>query len=578
MLTDGRRTALPHHRTLHAVIDWSYGLLAEPERALFCRLSVFADGWTLDAAEAVGTSEDLPQAAVPDLLESLVNNSLIATELTDTPGRYRMLEAVRQYALDRLRERGEWEATRQRHADFFLALAEEAEANAKGPEQGEWLDRVEARIDDLRAAFSWCFEPAAGSHADGREAGLRLAGALRLFWDLRGYSSEGRRWLESAIEQGMEAASPDVQAKALGALGPLVAHLGEHERAAAILEESLALWRRIGDDDGAVISLNSLGLIALDQGRRHAAKALFQESLRLLRQTDDQRGGAGPLNNLGQVAAEQGDIEEARELYQESLNLERQIGNKNGIALTLNNLAILSYRQRDYGTARALFGESLTLSREIGHKRAIASTLSNLGGAAHAHGDDGAAEAHLEESLVLMRQIGEKGGIADALNNVADVAAHQQKYAAARELYEESLALRRQIGNDQDTAYSLNNLGELADKQGSHAEAVTFFRESLTLMRHLKDRYGIAFSLEGLASVAAASGQALVAARLWGAAEVLREATGSPLPLNVQEGHQKRVAVARTLARAAPFEAAWMEGRAMTWEQAVAFALREDGP
>ena len=575
LLISGRHKSPARHKTLRAVIDWSYDLLTEPERALLCRLSVFAGGWTLDAAEAVGSSEDLPPTAVLDLLEGLVDNSLVVADLMDAPGRFRMLETVRQYAQADLRERGGWEATHSKHRDYFLALAEEAETSLRGPEQKEWLDRLEAQIDNLRAALSWCLEPDAEKQAGGNETGLRLAGALRVFWDMHGYFSEGRRWLETAIERGGAAASPAVQAKAFGALGPLIAYLGEHEAATALLERSLALHRQLGDNDEEGISLNNLGLVALFQGHYPAAKALFQEGLRLRRQIDDKHGSAKTLNNLGQVAAEQGRLDEARELYQESLTLHRRIGDKNGIAMSLNNLANLGYHQGDYETAKAVFEESLALSRVIGHTRVIASTLCNLGGVAHGLGDDQAATAYLKESLMLRRQIGETRGTADTLNNLADIALHQRDYTAAWKLYEESLTLRRRIGNKQNIAYSLHNLGEVADGQGRTAEADALFRESLTLMREIEDEYGIAFSLEGLASVAALSGRASAAARLWGAAESLREANGTPRPANTQEEYQSKVAAVRVSLGDAALASVWAEGRTLTWKQAVSLALGE---
>ena len=210
LLTRGGRTAVPRQRTLKGTLDWSYDLLSEPERGLFRRLSTFAGGWTLEASEAVGSGEGVEEGEVLDLLSGLVEKSMVVTKGSDEGGvRYRLLEPVRQYALERLEESGEAEAAKRAHAEYFLALSEEAEPELLGPREAEWYDRLEEEHDNIRAALSRALEGA------DPELGLRLAGAIWWFWHRHGHLRDGLRWLEGALaKEG--GASAIARAKALG--------------------------------------------------------------------------------------------------------------------------------------------------------------------------------------------------------------------------------------------------------------------------------------------------------------------------------------------------------------------------
>jgi predicted ATPase len=228
LLTVGSRTASPRQRTLRGTLDWSYELLSEPERRLFCRLSVFAGGWTLEAAEEVGAEGDTEQGEVFDLLSRLVEKSLVVAEATGGGGvRYRMLEPIRQYAQEKREERGEADEVRRQQASFFLALAEDAEPKLQGPEDVEWFERLEVEHDNMRAALSWARE----RRED--EVALRLAGALGWFWDSHGHYSEGRKWLEEAMAKA-NGASAAALAKALDRLGSLTWGQGDFDRAEAL--------------------------------------------------------------------------------------------------------------------------------------------------------------------------------------------------------------------------------------------------------------------------------------------------------------------------------------------------------
>jgi non-specific serine/threonine protein kinase len=281
-------------------MDWSYDLLTEPEKRLLRRLSVFMGGWTMDAAEGVCAFAGIEAGAVLDLLMRLVDRSLV--EFAEATGRYRLLETVRQYGLERLRESGEGDALRRRHADFYRALAEEAESKLQGPEQAEWLDRLETEHGNFRTALNGCRED-----PDSAETGLRLAGALWRFWEARGHLREGSACLAAALSP-VDAARPTpplARAKALGGAGTLAWQQGDYAAARVLLEESLALWREAGDERGIAAALHNLGLVAGASQDILTARALHEEGLAIARALGDRSGIAYALNNLGNVVSKQ---------------------------------------------------------------------------------------------------------------------------------------------------------------------------------------------------------------------------------------------------------------------------------
>ena len=235
LLTGGSRTTVSRHRTLRATLDWSHELLGEDEKELFGRLSVFAGGWTLEAAEAVGAGGSTGEDDILDPLSSLVEKSLVVSEAVEVGGvRYRMLEPVRQYAQEKLEESREAEDVRRRHLTFFLVLAEDAEPRLQGPEDMVWLQRLEAEQDNLRAALSWSLERGE------TKLGLRLAGTLGLFWHAHGHLGEGRKWLEEALAKG-DWASVAERLKAMKALFWLAFDQWDHDRAEAVAQEAIEL-------------------------------------------------------------------------------------------------------------------------------------------------------------------------------------------------------------------------------------------------------------------------------------------------------------------------------------------------
>jgi len=372
LLTGGSRTALPRQRTLRSTIDWSYDLLREPEKLLLQRLTVFAGGWTLAAAEGVCPGEGIEQRDVLDLLTSLADKSLVVPEQGDAQTRYRLLETVRQYARDRLEDTGASAAARARHRDYFLGLAEEAAPKLRGAEQITWLRRLEEEHDNLRAALEWSLLET------GSRGGLRLCGALQRFWWTRGHLSEGRQWCTRVLGNAGAEDRTGERAHALNAAGTLATYQGDYPAARALHEEGLAISRELGNRSGIAASLGNLGNVAVNQGDYPAARALHEESLAIRRKLGDRFGIAVRLNNLGNVALAQGDYAAAMALHEEGLAIRRELGDRSGIATSLSNLGIVVLNQGDYPAARALLEESLAIRRELGDRAGIPYSLDGL--------------------------------------------------------------------------------------------------------------------------------------------------------------------------------------------------------
>src|ERR671916_1297994 len=366
----GARDLPERQRTMRATLDWSHELLSGPEKGLFARLSVFAGGFALEAAETVGEDRRSDEGDVLLLLGRLVEQSLVLAEPGKVDGglRYRMLEPVRQYALEKLEEGDERDETRRRHARYYLALAERARPELKGPDQSSWLDRLEAEMDNLRAALGLSLD------RGDVEVALRMVAELWWFWYKRGHLNEGRRWLEEALGKSVSptGAPTPARAEALNGAGVMARNQADFEQAQTWLEESLALQRELGDERGAADVLVNLGTVALDRGDYPRSAALFEESLSLRRKLGDRWGIALALNNLGVVARARGDLAEAASLGEEGLGMFRAVGDRAGVAMVLSNLGKVAEEGDAPAEAAEFYGESLALYRELGEKKSIA--------------------------------------------------------------------------------------------------------------------------------------------------------------------------------------------------------------
>jgi tetratricopeptide (TPR) repeat protein len=426
LLTGGSRTALPRHQTLRALIDWSYDLLSEAERTLFRRLSVFAGGWTLEAAERICSGEGLEHHEVMDLLTQLVNKSLVIPDSeTEAEARYRLLETIRQYARERLLEAGGGEGVRDRHLDYYLKFAERSEPELRGPNQVSWLDRLEKEVDNIRAALEWALDVNV-------EAGLRMASALLWFWHIRSGKSEGIDWLERALSAEMEerdgapltAPRAMMRGKGLNAVGSLMIMHGNAERACALSEESLKLHQELGPAGrhGAAYALWNLAQGASYQEDLGRAQELADQSMAVFREVGDKFGMAQCLDHLGSYALIRGDYLQSKKIWEEDLALRREIGDKDGIAWILSCLANLAFWQGNYEQANALYIESQNAFREIGNKWAVSMALSGMGSVVLAQGEFERAAKLYEEALAFGREMGDQNTIAGRRYDLARVA------------------------------------------------------------------------------------------------------------------------------------------------------------
>ncbi len=398
LLTGGSRTALERQQTLRALFDWSYELLSARERAVLSRLSVFAGGFDLEAAEAVCASDRIDEIDVVDLLGALVDKSLVQVDDLGQRLRYRLLETVRDYAAGKLAESGEREreAIRRAHRDYYLALAEIAEPRLEARDQLEWLERLEAEHDNLRSALQYCLED------EDPELGLRLAAAMHLFWHMHGHGSEGARATTAQLGRSGTGEPTLVRARALAAAGGLLCQdAGELEPAAAHGEHALAIARSHNDDHVAAEALSALGWTRMRQGMAGEATALLQEGVAHARRAGDQQLLAKLLHGLGAMVVNTGSY--PRELLQEAIRLHRARGDRINEARALDSLGVAALNNGDVGAARVHLESAARLGRELAVPRIKLNTLINLGLVAFLDGDNALAQLSFADALPLAR-------------------------------------------------------------------------------------------------------------------------------------------------------------------------------
>jgi non-specific serine/threonine protein kinase len=434
LLTSGSKLALPRQQTLRATVEWSYRLLSEAERTLFARLSVFAGGWTLDAAEAVdGRGDD-----VLDLLTRLVDRSLVQVDQNGSVSRYRLLETLREYASERLREADEVEIIRERHAAHFVALTESAQPELRGRSQAEYFDRFEHEHDNFRAALRWSIERGAV------ETPLRLCNALALFWAVRGHRREGRDWLEAALA-GSSAASVGARATATAWMGFLSFELAEADRAAACYEQSLELRAGVGDARGIARVLEQYGNLERLRGNVARAADLLQRSHDLRLEVGDSHGVAHALRGLGQLAWHMGDFVQAELLHTRAQQTFVEIGDVHDAAHELELLAETAHRRGDHQRSVELNSQAVDRFRELRDNDGMAEALNHLSVLAADAGRWTDAAQHGQEALQLFHALGEMWGVVRSLETVASAVARLHGPEPAARLLGAAEALRRGI-------------------------------------------------------------------------------------------------------------------------------------
>jgi non-specific serine/threonine protein kinase len=404
LLTGGSRTALPRQQTLRATIDWSYGLLSEDERTFLQRLSVFAGGWTLEAAEAVGGS-----ASALDLLIQLVNKSLV---VVDEAGlRYSLLETIRQYAHEKLVKAGEHEQAHQRHLEHFSGLAQEAKPNVHGSQQVAWLDRLEAELDNFRAALDWA------AHTRDVEHGERLIDGLWWMWLVRGYCMEGRQWTTAVLPTDSIGIS-SARVTACLASGWLALRIGS-PAAYADLTQALSMAQQLEDAHQIVWAEMGLGVIHADHGQ---AVQLLEEAANLAHESGSRWEELLSLAILGFRVLWHGDYQRATRQFAEAVVGFREMRDLFGVALVLERQGLLAFMQGDFASAGQRLEESVSLGRELKSDIQIADTLIDLAQVSLHAGDSARAMAAVRESLAIYQRVGNLERVGQCLAVAAGLA------------------------------------------------------------------------------------------------------------------------------------------------------------
>jgi predicted ATPase/class 3 adenylate cyclase len=505
LLTGGARDLPERQRTLRSTIEWSYGLLGEGEKVLFARLSVFAGGRTLEAIEAICNAEGELPVDVLDGLGSLVDENLLKQEegVGGEP-RFVMLETIHEFAREKLQESDEGEDIRRLHAEYFLALAEEAEPAVEGAEQDTWIERLETEHDNIRAALSWSLEQRGDA-----DSGLRMGAALGEFWYLRGYVGEGRRRLDEALAKpGWSSVA--ARGGALTRVSWLAYLQGDLDRAVEASEEGLRL-------DGVELLRSGSG------------DNLAAELMRTL-------GIAVSGQSIFGSIPDRGNSDRAIELYEKSLAIDREAGNARGAAVSLFCLGDELKGRGDFGRALEIYEEAMRQCRESGDPTLLASILAHVGYTFMLQGDLERAMAVGEEAAAMLREQEHRFYLAEVLYTLGWVALLQSNHKRAKSLYEESLQLCLDVG----------------------------------------DKIAVPGCLEALACAAAARGEAERVATLFGSAQALREATGYREASAEQALREPYLGVARSQLEEAAWQEVWAEGRAMTLDEVISYALEEE--
>ncbi len=536
LLTQGSRAVLPRHQTLRATIDWSYNLLDEAERTLFRQMAIFPGSFTLEALEQVagsGAQGTLPSSPILlDRLTQLVDKSLAIVEPGAGQRRYRLLETLREYALEQLAATAEMAVLQARHAAFCLRLAEQAASELAGPQQLDWLTRLETEHANLRGALAYLLAAAESERA------LRLATAIARFWEVRGYVSEGREWLHKALAQLKThplVHNDGTEAKALRAAGWLAWRQGDSAQARALLEDAVHLFAQAEEEIGLAEALQSLGVVVMDLGDYPTAQQHLEQSLYLCRTLEYTVGIARGLKFLGALAWDQDRIAEARDYYLESLRLYQLIGDQVSIANSYLNVGDTERLLGDLAAANANYAACLSASRTLGHQGLIGACLKGLG----------------------------------------MVAFQQQAYAQAHRYGEEALHIFRELGDKSHIGFSLTNLGDVARKLGENHKALSYYCQNLQLMYEVGYKWPTFEALEDIAFLLTELGHhAEAAVRFLSAAHALRQVTNIAVTVPKQAAYAQRLADLRHQVGDTSFATLWDEGQTTPLADIVAAATR----
>jgi predicted ATPase/DNA-binding SARP family transcriptional activator len=605
LLKGGSRAALPRQQTLRALIDWSYDLLSAEERALLCRLSVFAGGWMLQAAEAIAASgrdgagaQSSGRLDVLDLLASLVDKSLVLAEDKKSRGtepgvRYKMLETVREYAGEKLRESEGENVTLDLHLSHYLEQAQTAALALAGSNPEPAVSLLDSEVDNLRVALAW-----AQAHAPNPDAYLRLATALWPFWEIRGFLTEGRVHLRAALSL-TQASDDPLRAQALRGATILALAQSDVDEALACGQECLERFRSLEDMHGIASAMLCLGEAYMLRQDLVRAMPLLLGALDCSYRSEWLTGVILLTLSLGKIHMNRHEMERARAYMEEAQAQAEALGDPRMLARAYRDLGVLEIEEGDHTRARTLLEQSLEIRVRLGDRMGIAYTLGCLGDLER-YGDITRAIAYCQEEMAVYRELGNVVEMGHALHRMGNLCYLQGDYEAARQAYAGSLGLLRSLQSETGFAYVRVNLGNTLFHLGDPAGAMKLYREALPLYRQAQYEEGIVWSLERIGIVEAMYGDSRKAARLLGAAFTMRERLGVPQsPADRQDWDEalgalkvklrdETSAAAHDVSPASSYEpevegdapgkavaidASWREGRAMTQELAIRSAL-----
>ena len=570
LFVDVTGIALPRGRLVRALIDWSHERLPAPERALVRRLATFAGGWTIAAAAAVCAGDGVDAAAVPGLLTALQARAFLTAEDAAGAPRYRFRETVREYARDRLLAGSDVDTLRDRHLAAYVALAEDAEPRLRGPAQLDWLARLEADHDNLRAALACAL---AGEQI---EIGLRLVAALGWFWRLRGNWSEARAWLERMLGHAT-GVRPAVHARALLAAANVAAAEGDRAAMLAWAEELLVLARDADDRIAVAEALSFLGSAARAAGDTALAESRLTEARALAGAAGDRWLLARVSLHLGTLAWGRGAHAVARTRFEDSLAGWTAVGDRWGLGMALNSLGNVAADQGDYASARAYFEDSLPAWQALGDRYAYAQTLCNLGRVALAEGRPEHAQQLYELALLAGQDLGAAYLIGVALAGQGDAARARGHFLVAEGHYAAALAVVHGAGAEWNELPLRLAHAFVVLAQGDDARAGTLLRECLALCP-AGDSAGLAAALAGLGAVAGGLGRPARGARLFGAAAAVLGRLAAGLDPADRAILDPRALAARNAINPAAWAKAYAAGQALSREAALAYARGETAP
>jgi predicted ATPase/class 3 adenylate cyclase/Tfp pilus assembly protein PilF len=490
LLTGGKRTSLPRQKTLRAMIDWSFDLLSENERILWRRLSVFSGGWTLEVAEQICSDELIDQYDILDLANELAEKSVIS--FSGQSGKFRMLETIRQYGAEKLKEANETYEFCQRHFNYYLNLCEGSLSELSGPRSKYWMDIFEEDYPNIQNALRWAVEKKL------MEEGNRLAYTLGKFWEVRGHIYEGKSWLDKLLNN-TDNIPLHVIANSKRLAGVFATILGDNNEASRVLKEALAIFRDTNNKDGISQSLNVLGMVSFDLG----------------------------------------DYSESKKYLTESLALKREGGTKIGLCSSLNSLGLLLKQEGDYGNALKYYEEALELAEELKDEMYLGILYNNIAEVFDYMGDFEKSKEYFEKGIEIDRAFGNKSGICVSLYNIAQLAVKNNDFIAAEKFYAESVELAKEIGFKMAIVYSLVGLGNMALEKGDTVKANEIYVEILRDMRGYSDQRCIVLSLAGIAQLKMLEGEYEESCILLGNIRANCESAGAFIDRDLRESLDK---------------------------------------